>query len=206
MLDVEIIRKEAEMVKQKLSLRGVPEALVDEFLAHDGAWREAVKARDEKKSSQKALGAENREKAREIKEEILGLEKTAQEEDKTRMEILEKLPNLPEDGAPVGKDERDNVVAREVGDKPEFDFEPKDHLGVGTALGIINMEHAAAAAGARFGYLLGAAALMEFALVKMVMEEARAVGFTPVVPPVMVKPEVMRKMGKGQFIKEEEAF
>ena len=140
------------------------------------------------------------------KTKILGLEKTAQEEDKTRMEILEKLPNLPEDGAPVGKDERDNVVAREVGDKPEFDFEPKDHLGVGTALGIINMEHAAAAAGARFGYLLGAAALMEFALVKMVMEEARAVGFTPVVPPVMVKPEVMRKMGKGQFIKEEEAF
>lgn len=206
MLDVEIIRKEAEMVKEKLSLRGVPETLVDDFLAHDKAWREATARRDEKRAAQKKLTKDERDEARALKEEVSGLEEEIKREEEARRDILEKLPNLPEDGAPVGRDERDNVVTREVGEKPEFNFEPKDHLEIGTALGIINMESAAAASGARFGYLLGEAALMEFALVKLAMEEARAAGFVPAVPPVMVKPEIMRAMGKGQFIKEEEAF
>ncbi len=206
MLDVEIIRNNSEMVKQKLAWRGVPEILVDDFLAHDKVWREATAERDEKRASQRALGADEREKARAIKEEILTLEKTAQAEDEARREILERLPNLPEDGAPAGKDENENVVVREVGEKPEFNFEPKDHMEIGEALGIIDTERAAKVAGTRFGYLLGEAALMEFALVKMVMEEAMAAGFKPVVPPVMVKPEVMKGMGKGRFIKEEEAF
>jgi len=78
---------------------------------------------------------------------------------------------------------------------PEWDFEPKDYMALGQNLGIIDTESASKTSGSRFGYLKGGAALMEFALVKLAMETAAKHGFVPVVPPVMVKSEMMKAMG-----------
>ncbi len=126
--------------------------------------------------------------------------------------LMVKVPNLISQDTPIGKDEDENMVIRTVGEPTKFDFEPKDHIDLGEALGIIDMKTAVSVAGARFTYLLGEAAMLQFALVqfvintlsdeKIVAQLGEKVGnkfgkpFTFVVPPVMVKSEIMKKMDR----------
>ena len=91
--------------------------------------------------------------------------------------------------------EEDAVVLREVGERPEFDFEPRDHLEIGTELGLIDMETAAALSGSRFAYLKGDLVLLELALVRFAIETVRAEGHEPVVPPVLVREEALEGTG-----------
>ena len=207
MLDINIIRENPDLVREKISLKGADVSIVDDFLALDKKWRTLVAERDEKKSKQKTLGEEKKiEEAKKIKIEIQYLEEEERNINKKRQELLLKIPNLPDDSALAGQSEKDNSVVKEVGEKPQFDFEPKDHMELGVSLNLINTEIAARVAGARFGYLLNEAALMEFGLITLAMKEAVKEGFTPVVPPVMAKSEIMREMGKGKFLEEGEAF
>ena len=101
------------------------------------------------------------------------------------------LPNLPDPEAPDGMTEEDAVVLREVGERPQFDFEPRDHLEIGTELGLIDIEAAASASGSRFAYLQGDLVLVELALVRFAIELLRAEGHEPVVPPVLVREEAL---------------
>jgi seryl-tRNA synthetase len=110
---------------------------------------------------------------------------------------MARLPNIPDEAAPDGESEEDNVEIRRWGDPPTFDFEPKDHLALGEALGLIDVERAARTSGARFTYLTGAAARIQFALVQMGLDFAEARGFSPVIPPVLVREEAM--YGTGYF-------
>jgi seryl-tRNA synthetase len=112
------------------------------------------------------------------------------------------LPNVPEAEAPDGETEDDNVALREVGDRPEFDFEPLDHLELGQRHGWIEMEAAANASGSRFAYLLGDLVLLELALVRFAMELVRGEGFEPAVPPVLVRERAL--YGTGFFPGERE--
>jgi len=107
------------------------------------------------------------------------------------------LPNLPHDSVPIGVDEDENVEVSRWGEPPSFAFEPRDHLDLGEALGIIDMERAAKVSGSRFGYLKGAAALMEFGLVQWAMARLAGEGFTPVLPPVLVRDTAL--FGTGFF-------
>ena len=91
--------------------------------------------------------------------------------------------------------EEDAVVLREVGERPEFDFEPRDHLEIGTELGLIDMEAAARLSGSRFAYLKGDLVLLELALVRFAIELVRAEGHEPVVPPVLVREEALDGTG-----------
>jgi seryl-tRNA synthetase len=93
--------------------------------------------------------------------------------------------------------EEDAVVIREVGERPQFDFEPRDHLEIGTELGLIEMEKAAELSGSRFAYLKGDLVLLELALVRFVIDRARGEGHEPVVPPVLVREEALE--GTGMF-------
>jgi seryl-tRNA synthetase len=88
-------------------------------------------------------------------------------------------------------EEEDAELVREVGELPQFDFEPRDHLDLGTELGVIDMESAAAASGSRFAYLKGDLVMVEFALVQFAMSKLRERGFTPVVPPVLVREDAL---------------
>jgi seryl-tRNA synthetase len=99
------------------------------------------------------------------------------------------LPNLPDPTVPDGDSEEDAEVVREVGSRPEFDFEPKDHLELGTALNVIDMESAAKASGSRFAYLKGDLVRVELALVHLAFDTLEPEGFVPVVPPVLVREE-----------------
>lgn len=116
-------------------------------------------------------------------------------EERLRTMLLE-IPNLPLPAAPTGGEE-DSVVLRTVGEPTAFDFEPKDHLDLGLALDLIDMERAAKVSGSRFAYLKGDLVMLQFALVQYGLNLINARGFRPVVPPVLVREEAM--YGTGFF-------
>jgi seryl-tRNA synthetase len=126
---------------------------------------------------------------RELAGRLKQLEGELKEVEEERDERAAQLPNLPDAEAPDGMTEEDAVVLREVGERPDFDFEVSDHLEIGTALGLIEMEAAARASGARFAYLLGDLVLVELALVRYALDLLRGEGHEPVVPPVLVREE-----------------
>ena len=105
--------------------------------------------------------------------------------------VATALPNLPDPDAPDGMTEEDAVVLREEGERPSFDFEPRDHLEIGTELGLIDMEAGARVSGSRFAYVKGDLVLLELALVRFALDLVRGEGHEPVVPPVLVREEAL---------------
>jgi seryl-tRNA synthetase len=203
MLDLKLIRSDPERVKAALARRGAAEP-VDELLALDARRRELLPeiegAQAERKSLSKQVGeAKQRgEEAAELIERVGGL-KERTEAARAELERVEAelervaatLPNLPDPGAPDGMTEEEAVVLREVGERPSFDFEPRDHLEIGTELGLIDMEAGARLSGSRFAYLKGDLVMVELALVRFAIELVRGEGFEPVVPPVLVREEAL---------------
>ena len=127
-----------------------------------------------------------------LTEEIKSLEQELAEVERRIDELLRRAPQ------PAGPDvrrtamtEEDAEVVRVVGEPPEFDFEPRDHLEIGTALDLIDMESAARASGSRFAYLKGELVMLELALVQYAMAKLAEHGFRPVIPPVLVREEPM---------------
>lgn len=197
MIDVQIIRNDPGKVRGALTKRGRDAALVDEFLAVDASWRERATALDSLRAELNAFSKErNIESAKKKKEEIKTAEAVCAEFEAKRAGMLEHFPNIPADDAPVGKNDADNTVLREAGKKRGFSFVPKDYLTIAESLGVIDVKKAAEVSGSRFGYLKGKAALLEFALVQFAMKHLVLKGFTPVIPPVMIRPEPFRGMGR----------
>ena len=128
---------------------------------------------------------------RDISAELKGLEPQLALVEEELREAGARLPNVPDDSVPDGLSEEDNVEVRRWGDQPDFGFEPQDHLALGEALGLIDVERAAKTSGSRFAYLTGAAVRVQFALVQMGMDFAESRGFTLVIPPVLVREEAM---------------
>ncbi|MCX6702502.1 MAG: serine--tRNA ligase [Candidatus Wolfebacteria bacterium] len=196
MLDINLIREEPEKIKENIKNRNANPGLVDDFLALDGEWRKLTSEIDNFRAEQKKLGEERKiEEAKGIKAKIQELDDELKVIEESRRNVLYKFPNLSFDSVPAGKTEDDNVVLRDVGEKPEFGFEPKDYIEIGEGLDLIDTGRAAKVSGSRFGYLKGAGALLEFALVKLAMDTAAKKGFVPVIPPVMIKSEMMKAMG-----------
>jgi seryl-tRNA synthetase len=137
-----------------------------------------------------------------LKSELKELEPQLGGLDELRDQQLATLPNIPEADAPDGETEEDNVTLREVGERPDFDFEPLDHLELGQRHGWIEMEAAANTSGSRFAYLMGDLVMLELALVRFAMETIRGEGFEPTVPPVLVREQAL--FGTGVFPGERE--
>jgi seryl-tRNA synthetase len=201
-----------------LARRGAAEQL-DELIAADQLRRELNTRIDQIRSEQNKLSGEieaaaragktddpefkeSREASSALKSELKELEPQLAELDEKRDELLASLPNLPEPEAPNGETEDDSVSLREVGDRPEFGFDPLDHLDLAQRHGWIEMEAAAEASGSRFAYLLGDLAMLEFSLVRFAMERVRAEGFEPAIPPVLVREKAL--YGTGYFPGERE--
>ncbi len=209
MLDLKLLRSEPERVKAALSRRGAG-GEVDELLALDARRRELLPtiedAQAERNAASKRIGEIKREGG-DAEAEIAAVGRLRETIDagKEELEAVEialremtlALPNIPDPDAPDGMEEDDAVVVREVGALPHFDFEPRDHLDLGTALGLIDMEAGARLSGSRFAYLKGDLVLLELALVQFAISVARAEGHEPVVPPVLVREEALE--GTGYF-------
>jgi seryl-tRNA synthetase len=207
MLDLKLIRSDPERVKAALARRGAAEPL-DELLALDARRRELLPeiegALAERKTLSKRVGeAKQRgEDAEETMRAVQGLKEKI-ESGKSELEKVEAdlervagaLPNLPDPDSPDGMSEEDAVVLREVGERPSFEFEPRDHLEIGTDLGLIDMEAGAKVAGSRFAYVKGDLVLLELALVRFAIDVVRGEGHEPVVPPVLVREEALYGTG-----------
>jgi seryl-tRNA synthetase len=158
-----------------------------------GELEEAAKAGKTDEPAFKQL----RDSSSALKSELKELEPQLGELDERRDQLLAELPNLPDPEAPDGETDEDNVTLREEGERPQFDFEPVDHLELGQRHGWIEMEAAANTSGARFAYLLGDLVMVELALVRFAMELIRDEGFQPTVPPVLVREQAL--FGTGAF-------
>ncbi|MBI2033901.1 MAG: serine--tRNA ligase [Candidatus Liptonbacteria bacterium] len=207
MLDVNLIRKEPETVKKGIAAKGADPKLVDRFLKLDEEWRALTTEIDGLRNEQKKLGAEKKVKeASKIKEKIKAKESRLAEAEKEREAVLLQIPNVPLPSVPVGKSEADNKMLREIGNKPKFSFPAKDYLTLAHNLDLIDTERAAKVSGSRFGYLKNEAVLLEFALVDLAIKTLVKEKFIPIVPPVLVRPEVMHGMGKVKFVEDKDAF
>ena len=206
MLDPNLIRENTEKVRDSVKNRGMSLEIVDDFLKLDEKWRKTITDFEKLRAEKNKLGKDDRDEASQIKEKEKKLNDALKKLEVERRDALEKIPNLIDDRVPIGKDEDDNEELRVWGDIPQFDFEPKDHMELGEALGIIDTDKAAEVSGNRFSYILGDLALLEFALVKYVFDKIIPHGFVPVVPPVLVKSESMKMMGKGKFIDDKDAY
>ncbi|MDQ7801043.1 MAG: serine--tRNA ligase [Armatimonadota bacterium] len=202
MVDLRSLREDPQTFRQALRRRGRDPSLVDQALELDRSWREALqeverlRAQQNRASEEVArLAPEARgQKIAEVRELAARL-RELEPEVRRRREELERVlllfPNTPHPTVPDGVGEQDNVVVRTWGTPPRFDFEPKDHVELGLRLGILDFERAAKVSGSRFYYLLGKGALLEMALVRYALDRLLAHGFVPVIPPVLVRPEII---------------
>ena len=194
MLDINIIRRDPNLVKKGLKAKNADAGLVDRFLGLDEKWRGLSKQFDDLRAELKKLGREGKDKASKLKSELKKIEADLQDLGKMREEVLSQMPNLPLPSVIVGKDEKENKILKEVSKKLELK-NPKDYLTLAQELDLIDTERASKVSGSRFGYLKGKAALLEFALVDLAMKTLAGEGFVPVVPPVLINEKSMRAMG-----------
>jgi len=208
MLDIKLVRANPDVVRAALERRGSTQSL-DKFLAVESERRrlttEVETMRAERKTASdeiakvKRAGGDAGEAVAAMRALGDTIKEREQELDGAEVrlrEMLLEMPNLVMDDVPQGGEE-DSVVLREVGGRPSFDFEVKDHLDLGVAHDWIDMEGGAKASGSRFAYLKGDLVLLEFALVRYGLDVVGAKGFRPVLPPVLVREEAM--YGTGFF-------
>jgi len=196
MLDIKFIRENPEKVKEACQKKGVT-CDVDAFLDVDAKKRKMMVITEELRAKQNKVTKDNIEEGKRLKEEIKKLQPEFDEITAQWEKMLYQFPNIPFDDVPVGKDDSENVVVRQVGKAPKFSFQPKDHIQLGKELGIIDIESAAVASGARFYYLKNEGALLERALVDFAFDVLKKKGFMPVIPPVMLNEQAAR--GTGYF-------
>lgn len=214
LLDLKSIRERPGPAREALARIGAAEDL-DHLLELDRRRREllpsAESLRAERNEASDAIGAAKREgrdaeeeiaRMREVSAQIKQLEGELTEIEAERDRLLASIPNPPHPGAPDGDSDEDAALLREVGERPRFDFEVRDHLEIGRSLGLIETEKAAEASGSRFAYLLGDLVLVELALIRFAVEVVGEAGFTPVVPPVLVREGPLH--GTGFFPAERE--
>ena len=201
MIDLRAARNDPEGFRVSLARKGAAEVF-DELLAADQAVREIQPRVEELRAARKVKGKptpEQLEELERIKEELQSLEQQLAAAEARRKELLNRVPNPPDEATPDGSTDEDAVEIRRWGDPPSFDFPVRDHLEL--AAGGIDLERAAKVSGSRFAFRLGDVALLELALYRFSLDRLGSRGFTPVLPPVLVREEAM--YGTGFFPTEE---
>jgi len=205
MIELRFLRENPDVVRASQRARGEDPALVDALLEADAARRAAVSTADTLRAEQKALGKKVGKASPDERPALLahGQELSAKVKD---AEAAEKaadaefdtahraLSNVVQDGAPAGGED-DFIVRETIGATPEFDFTPKDHVELGESLGLFDMERGAKVSGARFYFMTGYGALLQLGLLQLAAQRATANGFTMMIPPVLVRPEIMAGTG-----------
>ncbi len=208
MIDLRLLREDPQLFRDSQLARGEDPELVDRALAADESRRAAGLAFDELRMRQKALGKEVARAAKSEKAQLMGQARElaadvkAADADRAAAEALagatlSAISNLIHPDAPVGGEEAFEVLG-EYGLIRDFAGEGtpvRDHLELGEALGAIDVERGAKVSGSRFYYLTGVGALLELALINLAMAQATATGFTPILPPALVKPAAMEGTG-----------
>jgi seryl-tRNA synthetase len=189
-LDINLIREQADVVRQALRDRQMETDPVDQVLELDEKRRALIQEVERLKAERNAVSKEigrmkdpaerqaKIEAMRAVGDRIAELDETLRQVEARLNDILATIPNIPDPRTPVGKDESENVVLRGAGRVPEFDFEPKPHWELGTALGIINFEQGVKVTGSRFYVLSGAGARLQRALIAFMLDLHTRQGYT----------------------------
>jgi len=229
MLDIKFIRENPEKVKKSCQNKGV-DADIDRLLEIDGQRKQTLLAIEDMRAKKNIASREISQSKDKNQREKLILEMKELDENndnlKEKMKGLEEelyglirqVPNIPFDEVPVGKSNEDNEVLRKVGEPTKFSFKPKEHFELGEELDIIDSDRGTKVAGARFSYLKGSLVLLEFAIINFVLNklvkkgparndaQSAAGGFTPIIPPVMLKEEMARGTGFIEAADRNEAY
>jgi seryl-tRNA synthetase len=203
-IDLKLLRENPDAVRRSQTSRGEDPALVDTLLAADTARRTAISRADSLRADQKAVSravgkasAEQRpallQQARDVANEVKAAEAEQAEAEATFTAAHMAISNVIIDGVPAGGED-DYTVLDVIGEPAAID-DPKDHLELGEALGLIDMERGAKVSGSRFYFLTGRGALLQLGLLQLAIRLATDNGFIPVIPPVLVRPEVMSGTG-----------
>lgn len=204
MIDLKLLREEPDAVRRSQLSRGEDPALVDALLSADTARRAAISAADslraEQKAASKSVGgasAEERpallQRAKELAEQVKAAEADQSAAEAAFTSAHMAISNVIIDGVPAGGED-DYAVLEIVGEPPAL-AEPKDHLELGESLGLIDMQRGAKVSGSRFYFLTGRGALLQLGLLQLALRVAVENGFIPMIPPVLVRPEVMSGTG-----------
>lgn len=212
MLDLKAIRQNPEEFKHNLARKGVDVSKIDMLLELDATHRELLQKVEELAAKQNEVskqipqleGAEKQKLLADMKviaTEKKSAEKTLHDAKNSLDAVLFSLPNPPHPSAPDGKSDEENVVVEKWGEKPVFDFEPKEHWELAEVLDLLDTERSAKVSGSRFYYLKNELAILQRALIFWAFMEVQSKGFTPVIPPYMTRKEAI--MGTGFFDKDE---
>lgn len=213
MIDIQLIRENPDRIKEICAQKGV-DIDIDALLVLDERRRELATQEAEINQQRKVTAKkQDVEAGKMLKADLAKVQKEMADVATELLTLHSKVPNSPSEDTPVGSTEDDNVVVRTEGTVPEFSFEPKAHWELGEALGLIEKEKAANVSGARFAYLMGDLVRMQFALVQLALDTltnqkeigriAESAGldvstkpFIPVMPPLMMRAEVMQRMAR----------
>jgi seryl-tRNA synthetase len=204
-IDPALLRENPEKIKRSQEARGESVELVDAALQADQERRAAITAFEALRAEQNAFGkqvasAPKEEKkqlvaqAQELAARVKAAQQTANDADERFNQTIRGIGNVIIDGVPAGGED-DFTTLRTVGETPSFDFEPRDHLELGELLDAIDMARGAKVSGARFYFLKGVGALLELGLMNLAVQKAIEAGFTPMITPTLVRPEVMQGTG-----------
>src|SRR3989338_2190056 len=205
MIDIKFIRENPDKVQKGAGDKGI-KIDINQILDSDKTYRklsESVKKLREERN--KAAEKKDIEKGKEIKEKLDKQEQELRLAKEKLDDLLLKIPNLPLKDVPIG-DESKNKIIKKIGSPKKFDFIPRDHLELGETLDIIDVRRASKVSGTRFGYLKNEAVLLEYALLQLALEILLKEGFIPIIPPVLIKTEVMKGLGYMENGGDEDMF
>ncbi|WP_294947197.1 serine--tRNA ligase [uncultured Microbacterium sp.] len=205
MIDLALLRDNPDLVKRSQEARGESADTVDAAIEADRARRAAITAFEELRAAQNAHGktvasAPKEDKpalvaqAKELSDRVKAAQQAVTAAEEAADAALARIENIVIDGVPAGGEEN-FVTVRTHGEPASFDFEPLDHLALGEKLGAIDMERGTKVSGSRFYFLTGIGARLEYALMSLALQRAVDAGFIPMIPPTLVRPEVMRGTG-----------
>ncbi|MBN2197696.1 serine--tRNA ligase [Candidatus Wolfebacteria bacterium] len=217
MLDIKYIRENFDKVKD-VCLKKKVKCDIERILELDKKRRELIQEIEDFKAEQNKISDKNKrdekeiEKAKELKDKIKNKEPELKITEEELNKLILEVPNIFSEDTPIGKDESENKILRKFKEPTKFSFKPKDHMELGVSLNLINTEKASEISGARFNYLFNEAVFLQFALIQFVMETltnrkiikklANKVNnpfdkpFIPVIPPVIARAEIMKKMDR----------
>src|SRR5437868_3117998 len=197
MIDLHAARNDPDGFRAALARKGAAE-LFDELLEADRAVRDVQPQVEALRSRRKVKGKPSPKQLAEleaVKTELQQLEARLAEAEARRKELLGRVPNPPDEATPDGFTEDNAVEIRRWGEPPSFDFPAEDHLDLAAVYGWIDIERGAKVSGSRFAYRIGEVALLELALYRFALDRLVQRGFTPVLPPVLVREDAMYGTG-----------
>ncbi len=209
MLDMNVIRQDPEMIRTMLKNRNKDTAILDKLLEADSEWKDLTNENNRLRKlrndvsldiSKMPKGEEKDKKIAEMREvatKIQDNDRKMEELDEVRMNCLLNIPNIPHESVPIGKDDTENVVVREIGEKRKFTFKPKEHWEIAEDLDIIDFERGVKVAGSGFYVMKGDGARLERALINYFLDMHMKQGYTELVVPAVINKNAV--IGTGQY-------